>query len=80
LSIIGKRSVYTYDEILNLSKKPVSIIIFRYHFHFNNPIKLKQLTSQNILKSAPQSIMEISQKKYQTILQRGGIPEGFAFH
>jgi predicted RNA-binding protein with PUA-like domain len=79
LHIIGKRSVYTYDEIVELSTIPVMIIIFRHHFHFRNPIKLNHLIEQNLLRSAPQSIMEISNDKYQKIKQVGGIPERFTF-
>ena len=79
LNIIGKRSVYSYDEIVELSTIPVIIIIFRHHFHFRNPIKLHQLINQNLLRSAPQSIMEISNDRYHKIKQIGGIPERFTF-
>jgi hypothetical protein len=79
LNIIGKRSVYTYDEIINMIKKPITVIIFRHHFHFGKSIRLHKLLEQNIIRSAPQSIMEISHSKYQYIKKEGGIPERFAF-
>ncbi|KYK38852.1 MAG: hypothetical protein AYK18_00655 [Theionarchaea archaeon DG-70] len=79
LRIVGKRSVYTYDEIQEMVKTPVTVIIFRHHFYFQNPLHLNELIKDRILGSAPQSIAEISHKKYSYIKRRGGIPERFTF-
>ena len=79
LRIVGKRSVYTYDEIQEMVKTPVTVIIFRHHFYFQNPLHLNELIKDKILGSAPQSITEIFHKKYISIKRRGGIHERFAF-
>jgi len=79
LRIVGKRSVFTYDEIQEMVKAPVTVIIFRHHFYFQNPLHLNELIKDNILGSAPQSITEISHKKYDYIKKRGGIHERFTF-
>ena len=79
LRIVGRRSVYTYDEIQEMVKTPVTVIIFRHHFYFQNPLHLDELVKDKILSSAPQSITEISHKKYSHIKKRGGIDERFAF-
>ena len=79
LRIVGKRSVYTYDEIQEMVKTPVTVIIFRHHFYFQNPLHLSELIKDRILSSAPQSITEIPHKKYCYIRSRGGIDEHFTF-
>jgi len=71
--IARKRSVYTYDEIQEMVKTPVTVIIFRHHFYFQNPLHLNELIKDRILGSAPKSIAEISHKKYSYIKRRGGI-------
>jgi rRNA-processing protein FCF1 len=80
LRIVGKRSVYTYNEIQEMVKTPVTVIIFRHHFYFQNPLHLNKLIKDKILRSAPQSITEISHRKYTYLKKEGGIHECFAFN
>jgi hypothetical protein len=80
LRIVGKRSVYTFEEIQELAKKPVIVIMFRHHFHFSNPLHLDELVKNGIVRSAPQSITEISHRKYNYTKREGGIHERFAFN
>ncbi len=75
----SNRSVYTREEIEAI-KKPVTVIIFRHHFNLNHPLDINQLTANNILVSAPQSIIEIDNKKYEYTKSNGGINEHFAFN
>lgn len=72
------RSVYTREEVEAI-KKPVTVIIFRHHFNLNHPLDINQLTANKILVSAPQSIIEIDNKKYGHIKSNGGINEHFTF-
>lgn len=74
----SNRSVYTREEIEAI-KKPVTVIIFRHHFNLNHSLDIKQLTANNIIVSAPQSIIEIDNKKYEYIKSHGGINEHFTF-
>ncbi len=79
LRITGKRTIYSYREIQEMVRKPVSVIIFRYHFRLQNPLHLQDLKQKGILKSAPQSIVKISDRGYKHIREKGGIDERFAF-
>ncbi|PKL54238.1 MAG: hypothetical protein CVV36_02855 [Candidatus Methanoperedenaceae archaeon HGW-Methanoperedenaceae-1] len=72
---VGKRTVYTLDEIEKKADKPVLVILFTLHFHFKNPIKLSDLTAMGI--SHPQSISQTSHEKYILIKNKGGINERF---
>ena len=38
--LVGKRSVYTRGEIEEMARKPTKVILFRHHFHFENPSHL----------------------------------------
>lgn len=79
LRIIGKRSVYSRDEIERY-RKPLSIILFRHHFYLNNELTFSNLLNANILSWAPQSIMEIEDSKYIWIKQHGGINENLTVY
>ena len=77
LRYVGKRTVYTRSEIEGIAKKPTKVILFRWHFHFENRLTLDYLLNNNILNGAPQSIVEISHEKYQKIKSACGIYERF---
>lgn len=79
LRVTGKRTVYNYKDIQKMVRKPVSVIIFRHHFHFKNPLHLRELTQKGVLRSAPRSIAEISDEGYEYVKEKGGIDERFAF-
>ena len=72
---VRKRTVYSMKEIEKLAKKPTLVILFKWHFHLPNPLKLNDLKTMGI--SAPQSIAQISDEKYLQIKMRGGIDERF---
>lgn len=74
---VGKRTVYSVDEIEHMARKPTIVILFTWHFHFPNPLKLKELIEIGVLIGAPQSITQISHEKYQLIKSGGGIDERF---
>jgi len=74
---VGKRTVYSVDEIEEMAKKPTIVILFTWHFHLSNPLKLKDLIEMGVLTGAPQSITEISHEKYLRVKSGGGIDERF---
>ena len=80
ISIVGKRTVYTFSEIKEIAKSPTTIILFNFHFHFKKSIKYKTLLNQRILKGPFQSISEIDHDQYLFIKRRGGIDERFTFN
>jgi len=75
---VGKRTVYSYDEIKEMAKKPVLVVLFRHHFNLPKPLGLDTLRGLGI--SHPQSIVEVDNAKYEKIKKEAGIDERFAFH
>jgi hypothetical protein len=76
IRFVGKRTVYTRDEIEN-NPKPLTVILFRHHFHLKNPLKLTILLASGIFNGPPQSIMHISDEHYNVIKHLGGIDGRF---
>lgn len=79
IRIIGKRSVYSRDTI-ERSNKPLTIILFRHHFHLPHSVTISELRSADVLSWAPQSITEIDNTKYIWVKQQGGINESYTIH
>ncbi|NOZ76357.1 MAG: hypothetical protein GXO65_01470, partial [Euryarchaeota archaeon] len=75
---VGRRTVYSLSEIEQMAKNPTLLILFTLHFPLKNPLGLAGLIKMGVLKSAPQSITQISHEKYQLIKKEGGIDERFA--
>jgi len=75
---VRKRTVYSMKEIEKKAEKPTLVILFKWHFHLSNPLKLKDLKTIGI--SAPRSIAQISDEKYLQIKTRGGIDERFTIN
>lgn len=42
VSYVGKRSVYSRKEIEEMVNKPTKVILFKWHLHFENPLKYKK--------------------------------------
>ena len=59
VSHIGKRSVYSFTEIEEMTSKQVLVIEFRFIKHLKRDIKLKQLEKENIIQGPPQSIQNL---------------------
>jgi hypothetical protein len=76
---VGKRTVYSIDEIRRMVSSPVTVIIFNHHFLLTR-ISYKTLHKSNILSGPPQTITEISHDKYLIVKDIGGIDERFTIH
>jgi GNAT superfamily N-acetyltransferase len=70
---VGTRTVYTFDEILRLCEKSTLAIKFRFVKQLNPSINIKELVINGVLKSAPQSISEISNEGIQWIREKIGM-------
>jgi predicted nucleic acid-binding protein len=79
IKIVLKRTVYSREELEEM-RKPVMIILFRHHFHLNNPLDLGDLIDIGVLSGPPQSITEISHEKYIKIRDKGRINERYTVH
>jgi len=76
----GERTVYTPEEIEEMSKKFVLCIKFRFHFYLVDSIPVAELINQKVIGGPPQSIVEIPHEKYLWIKKEGGINERFTFN
>lgn len=76
--IVGKRTAYSQAEVEQISLKPTTVILFTWHFYLKRPLKIQELKRTNVLKSAPQSILQIDHKTYLRIRKEGEIDERFA--
>ncbi|MFA5331070.1 MAG: hypothetical protein WC342_01715 [Methanoregula sp.] len=79
IRMVGKRTVYSRDEIEKMPK-PLTVILFRLHFHLKQPISLAKLIKSGIFIRAPQSIMHIGDEKYTLIKTEGGVDGRFTIH
>ncbi|MHA1357893.1 MAG: PIN domain-containing protein [Candidatus Helarchaeota archaeon] len=67
---VGKRTVYTREEIEQFAKRTTKVIIFRFHFHLK-AISHEDLIKKGIIKQIPQSISEITHENYLKIKKLG---------
>ncbi len=74
---VGKRTVYSYDEIEKMATKSVLVILFRHQFNLPKSLNLATLRSLGILKGQPQSIVEISDLAYKKVKSEAGIDGRF---
>jgi hypothetical protein len=81
LQLVGKRTVFSREEIDEwVERGPVSIFLFRHHFHLMRSLDLDRLIDEQVIKAAPQSAMEISNEKYTQIKKMGGVDERYTVH
>ena len=80
MKAIDRRTVYGRAEIVDMMKKPTTVLLFTWHFYLPRPVTLGALLQESVLRRAPQSITEISHKAYCMVKSRGGIDERFAFN
>lgn len=81
LKLVGKRTVFSRDEINDLVRAgPVSVFLFRHHHHLTKPLGIDQLVNSGILKGAPQSAMSITEGDYIKIKNIGGVDGRFVIH
>ena len=81
LQLTGKRTVFSRGEIVKwVEHSPVSVFLFRHHFHLKSSIGLARLIDSQVIKAAPQSAMEISNEEYARIKDMGGLNEHYTVH
>lgn len=69
LKLIAKKSVFTQEEIEEICKKPVTIILFNHNFNLKNEVSYKMLREKGIVNGYIQSITNISDEKYREIIK-----------
>ncbi|MDD2781482.1 GNAT family N-acetyltransferase, partial [Sulfuricurvum sp.] len=68
---VAKRTVYSFNDIAEMSVKPTKVILFRQVFHLNDGISLKWLFDNGIVNGNIQSITSIDDNKFQKVLIKG---------
>lgn len=67
---VGKRTVYSYEEIKTLCRQQVIAILFRQSRFISPEIHLSQLLANQVLAGPPQSIVKIKEKSAYEWLQK----------
>jgi hypothetical protein len=79
-TLVGNRTVYSLEEIEKIAQSSTLVILFRWHFYLQNPVKLKRLVGLSILKTAPQSIMAINDERYEKIKKESNLNERYTIN
>jgi len=80
IKLVGKRTVYSVNEIQSIASKPSLVILFWQYWHLQQPLSYLRLKGMGILKGPPLSIMQISEKDYSLIKEAGDIDERFTIN
>jgi predicted nucleic acid-binding protein/uncharacterized protein YfkK (UPF0435 family) len=80
IKLVGKRTVYSVNEIQSIAKKPSLVILFWQYWHLQQSLSYLRLKGMGILKGPPLSIMQISEKDYSLIKKAGDIDERFTIN
>ena len=67
---VGKRTVYSYQAIKDLSRSEVLSILFRQAFNLNEPIGISGLIEKGFLGGPPQSISSLSEPAKKCLLEK----------
>lgn len=68
--LVGKRTVYSYEEICSMCSKQVLAILFRYAYTLSNRISLAEIKAKRVLNGTPQSITKVSQETTEWLKTR----------
>lgn len=68
---VKRRTVYSMEEIEQMAKKPTKVMLFRLVRHFSHGLSQQWLKENRVLKRAPQSITQISNEAFETVLAHG---------
>jgi len=70
-SKVAKRTVYSLDDIVDMSQKPTKVLIFRQIAHFDNKkLNYGWMIDNNIIKGSIQSITRISDESFNIIMEK----------
>lgn len=70
-SRVKRRTVYSMEEIAEMTKRPTKVMLFRLVKHFQKPLDLAWLKVQGITKGAPQSIVKIRTTAFERVMVHG---------
>ncbi|MBA4369896.1 MAG: N-acetyltransferase [Desulfobacterium sp.] len=68
IQLVSKRTVYSFDEIVDMAEKRTKVILFRLSMHLRHPIKYDWLLKERIVNGAIQTIRKISNDSFEKII------------
>jgi len=74
VAMVGQRTVYSYEQIHQLTRADVLAILFRQDRLLEHPISIQELKSHAVVRAAPQSIVGVAEKSIEWIAHRLGEP------
>lgn len=77
MELVGRRSVFSTSEIHNSAQSPTTVLLFKWHFDFDDPIHYQVLRDEEILAGPPQTIQQLDESAYKKIKELGDIDERF---
>ncbi len=80
IKLVGKRTVYSVNEIRSIARKPSLVILFWQYWHLQQPLSYLRLKGMGVLKGPPLSTMQISEKDYSLIKEAGDMDERFTIN
>ena len=77
LQLVSKRTVYTYDDIRQMSERQTKVILFRLAAHFLRDITYDWLKDEEVVHGPIQTIRKISDESFRKIIRRGELRNCF---
>jgi len=68
IQVVSKRTVYSFDEIVDMAEKKTKVILFRLAMHLTNPIKYDWLIEEKVVNGPIQTIRKISNDSFEKII------------
>ncbi|WP_336022445.1 hypothetical protein [Halobellus salinisoli] len=77
MELVGRRSVFSINEITKVAQSPTTVLLFKWHFDFADPIRYQVLRDEDILAGPPQTIQQLDESSYERLKKLGDIDERF---
>ena len=68
IQIVSKRTVYSYNDIVEMAKKKTKVILFRLSTHLSKPIKYNWMLQKGVVNGPIQTIRRISDVSFKKII------------
>ena len=65
---VSRRTVYSMDEVIQISQKPTKVMLFRLVGHLANPVNHLWLETNRIVTGNIQTIRQIGNEAFELIL------------
>ncbi|MDF1782308.1 MAG: EVE domain-containing protein [Alcanivoracaceae bacterium] len=70
---VSRRTVYSFEQISEMARKEVKVILFRVIKHFKSPISFGELKENGVLSGPPQSIVKLDESRYRRLINATGV-------